>query len=160
MLIQSSFTLTFDLYRIEISPTAPVAAARENCLVYVDIGYPEGLQYLVANTRFAGDATLDKGVTLSEQTGYYYSDKDFMISTNATVQGPKAGSFDITSEDPDKSSNTLWSPCGRPATLNIYLRAFLKSTVANASGVFPSDLPGGLLGQFNLTTGIVWRTCM
>ncbi|PVH75403.1 hypothetical protein DL98DRAFT_318555 [Cadophora sp. DSE1049] len=157
---KASFTLTFDLFRLDISPTASVAAGRKNCLIYVDIAYPMGVQYLVANTTFAGNATLDKGVTLSQQTGYYYSDRDFMTSTNATIEGPKTGTFEITSEDPYKATNMLWSPCGRLANLNIYLRVFLKSTAVNATGVFPSDLPGGLLGQFNLITGIVWRTCV
>lgn len=67
-----SFTLVFDLYRVEVSPTVSITSARKNCLILVDLTYPAGIRYSIPNTTFVGDAALDTGVTLSQQVGYYY----------------------------------------------------------------------------------------
>ncbi|KAH9205368.1 hypothetical protein DL95DRAFT_376280 [Leptodontidium sp. 2 PMI_412] len=157
---KESFTLVFDLYRVEVSPTASITSARKNCLILVDLTYPAGIRYSIPNTTFAGDAALDTGVTLSQQVGYYYIGREEESSTNMTLEGPKSSHFEFTDQHPRSAWDTVWwSPCGQPQSLNINSRVSLKKTIANATGVFPADLPGGLLGQFSWITGLVWRRC-
>ncbi|KAG4430021.1 hypothetical protein IFR05_014490 [Cadophora sp. M221] len=160
LLMVYSFTLIFDLYRVEVSPTAPITAVRKNCLILVDLTYPAGIQYSIPNTTFVGDATLDAGVALSQQVSYYYTGREEASSTNMTIEGPKSSHFEVTDQHPYSAwESTWWSPCGQPQSLNINSRVSLKKTTANATGVFPADLAGGLLGQFSWITGLVWRRC-
>lgn len=66
-------TLIFDSYVASIGPGIAVTENRKNCQLNVDLLYPGGFQYSVFSADYRGYAAVDKGVTGTIKSTYYFS---------------------------------------------------------------------------------------
>ena len=66
-------TLIFDAYIASIGPDVKTIENRKNCQINVDIQYPGGFQYSILSADYRGYAAIQKGVTGTLKSTYYFS---------------------------------------------------------------------------------------
>ena len=105
-------TLIFDSYIASIGPSVAVTESRKNCQLNVDIQYPGGFQYSVLSADYRGYAAIQKGVTGTLKSTYYFSGQTdqvcFCLELRACFNGKIADPF-------SPPPNTL-SPARLPGT--------------------------------------------
>jgi len=112
-------TLLFNNYTASIGKNVPRSEARKNCQVSLDLQYPQGYQYSVADVTVRGYIDIDEGITATVQSRYYFQ---------GAVGGKDAISrYDISRKFSDSFSKSdgvpfeslVWSPCGAVAAAQI-----------------------------------------
>jgi len=66
-------TLIFDAYIASIGPGISVTEQRKNCQLNVALDYPGGFQYSVMSADYRGFSAIDKGITGTLKSTYYFS---------------------------------------------------------------------------------------
>lgn len=69
----TTMTLIFDSYVASIGSTVAVTENRKNCQLNIDLLYPPGFQYSIFSADYRGYAALDKGVSGTIKSTYYFS---------------------------------------------------------------------------------------
>lgn len=83
-------TLIFDSYIASIGPGIAVTEQRKNCQLNVDIQYPGGFQYSILSADYRGYSAIQKGVTGTLKSTYYFSGQtDQVISISAQAFGQR-----------------------------------------------------------------------
>ncbi|KAF1978877.1 hypothetical protein BU23DRAFT_524477 [Bimuria novae-zelandiae CBS 107.79] len=147
-------TLIFDSYIASIGPGISVTEQRKNCQINVDIQYPGGFQYSVLSADYRGYASIQKGVTGTLKSTYYFSGQTDQSSTEYTFTGPVIG--DYLKHDQAASTSTVWSPCGASGLLNINSQVRLASTVPTATGLLTTDSTDL---KFTQIAYVQWQKC-
>lgn len=70
---RSVVTLIFDSYIASIGPGIGVTEQRKNCQLNVDLEYPGGFQYSILSADYRGYSAIQKGVTGTLKSTYYFS---------------------------------------------------------------------------------------
>lgn len=81
-------TLIFDSYVASIGPGVAITESRKNCQLNVDIKYPGGFQYSVLSADYRGYASLQKGVSGSLKSTYYFSGQSAQVRPSSSVIHP------------------------------------------------------------------------
>jgi hypothetical protein len=66
-------TLIFDSYIASIGPGISVTEQRKNCQLNVELLYPGGFQYSILSADYRGYSAIQKGVTGTLKSTYYFS---------------------------------------------------------------------------------------
>jgi hypothetical protein len=173
---QSTLTLVFDSYVASLGPGISVTENRKNCQLTVDIQYPGGFQYSILSADYRGYAAIEKGITGTLKSTYYFSGQQAQVScahyhrkprlanprqstTEQSFVGPING--DYVKSDKAESTSTVMSPCGASGMLNINSQVRLTSTVPSTS----PNKPTGLLTtdstdlKFTQVVSVQWQKC-
>ena len=70
---KSTITLSFDAYTVQSGPNIPATDRRRFCQLQLKLKYPSGFQYSIFGADYRGYASLEKGVTGTTQSTYYFS---------------------------------------------------------------------------------------
>jgi hypothetical protein len=81
-------TLIFDAYIASFGPDVKATENRKNCQINVDIQYPGGFQYSILSADYRGYAAIQKGVTGTLKSTYYFSGSQDQVRT-VTLQVPE-----------------------------------------------------------------------
>jgi hypothetical protein len=73
-------TLIFDSYVASVGPGVAATESRKNCQLNVDIKYPGGFQYSILSADYRGYAALQKGVSGTLKSTYYFSGQTAQVS--------------------------------------------------------------------------------
>jgi hypothetical protein len=76
---QSTMTLIFDQYVASIGPNIAKTEERKNCQLNVELLYPGGFQYSVMSADYRGYASVDKGITGTMKSTYYFSGQQTQV---------------------------------------------------------------------------------
>lgn len=147
-------TLIFDTYIASIGPTVAVTENRKNCQININIKYPGGFQYSVLSADYRGYAAIQKGVSGTLKSTYYFSGQTAQSSTQYDFVGPVTG--DYLKHDEAISTSTIWSPCGANGLLNINSQVRLTATNASASGLLTTDSTDL---KFTQVAYVKWQKC-
>ncbi|EOA86682.1 hypothetical protein ACJQWK_08419 [Exserohilum turcicum] len=147
-------TLIFDSYIASIGPSVAVTEQRKNCQLNVDIEYPGGFQYSILSADYRGYSNIEKGVTGTLKSTYYFSGQTAQSSTQYTFEGPVTG--DYLKHDEADSTSVVWSPCGTTGMLNINSQVRLTSTNSKATGILTTDSTDL---KFTQVVYVQWQKC-
>lgn len=162
-------TIIFDAYTASIGPGVAVTEQRKNCQLNIDIRYPGGFQYSVLSADYRGYASIQKGVTGTLKSTYYFSGQTDQVhpsslplqkmltaqsTTDYTFTGPLTG--DYLKHDTADSVSTVWSPCGAQGLLNINSQVRLTSTNTKATGLLTTDSTDL---KFTQVAYVQWQKC-
>ncbi|KAF2221196.1 hypothetical protein BDZ85DRAFT_266442 [Elsinoe ampelina] len=147
-------TLIFDSYVAALGPSTSILENRKNCQLNVGLRYPGGFQYSVFSADYRGYAALDKGVTGTQKSTYYFSGQSQQTSTQTDFYGPMSKDYLI--HDEAEVTSTIWSPCGAQGLLNINSQVRLTSTDSKAKGVLTTD---SIDTKFTQKIYYKWRKC-
>lgn len=76
---RQTMTLIFDSYVASIGKGVAVTENRKNCQLNIDLHYPGGFQYSIFSADYRGYAALDKGVTGTQKSTYYFSGQSAQV---------------------------------------------------------------------------------
>ncbi|KAF2875863.1 hypothetical protein BDV95DRAFT_626260 [Massariosphaeria phaeospora] len=153
---RSTVTLIFDSYIASIGPGVALAEQRKNCQLNVDIEYPGGFQFSILSADYRGYASLEKGVTGTMKSTYYFSGQQDQSSTEYSFVGPLTG--DYLKHDQAESTSIVWSPCGANGMLNInsQVRLATSSSASKATGILTNDSTDL---KFTQVVYVQWQKC-
>lgn len=151
---RSTVTLIYDSYVASIGPGISITENRKACQINLDIQYPGGFQYSILSADYRGYANIEKGVTGTLKSTYYFSGLSPQSSTTYTFDGPV--SQDYTKHDEADSTSVVWSPCGKPANLNVNSQVRLTSSSSKASGLLTTDSTDF---KFSQVVYVQWQKC-
>ncbi|KAK8122949.1 hypothetical protein PG984_011619 [Apiospora sp. TS-2023a] len=152
-------TFGFDAFQTYIGPGTNVSDRTKNCQLHLNLKYPGGFQYALVDSTYHGYAQLEKGVTGTFLSTYYFSqDASATTTTRTSITGGgvwEAGQV-YTKEDKIPTTSVIWSPCGQTGLLNVNNRIALTSTNKTASGsISDDDATVAFTQQLHLN----WQTC-
>ncbi|KAF2010550.1 hypothetical protein BU24DRAFT_427665 [Aaosphaeria arxii CBS 175.79] len=151
---RTTVTLIFDSYIASIGPGVAVTEQRKNCQLNVDIQYPGGFQYSILSADYRGYASLQKGVSGTLKSTYYFSGQTAQSSTEYNFVGPLTG--DYLKHDEADSTSIVWSPCGASGALNINSQVRLQSSSSSATGLLTTDSTDLKFAQ---VVYVQWQKC-
>jgi hypothetical protein len=151
---RTTVTLIFDSYIASIGPGIALTEARKNCQLNVDILYPSGFQYSILSADYRGYANLQKGVTGTLKSTYYFAGSQEQSSTTQDFTGPLIG--DYRKSDKADSTSVVWSPCGAEGMLNINSQVRLASSNSSAQGILTTDSTDL---KFTQVVYVAWQKC-
>jgi hypothetical protein len=121
--------------------------------------YPGGFQFSVLESTYHGYAQLEKGVTGTFYSTYYFS-QDAAATTTTQTSITGGGIWEqgqvYTKSDKIPTASYIYSPCGANGILNINNRIALTSTNSSASGSITDD---DATVAFTQQLNIQWRSC-
>jgi hypothetical protein len=151
---RTTVTLIFDAYIASIGPSIALTESRKNCQLNVGLLYPGGFQYSVLSADYRGYASIQKGVTGTLKSTYYFSGQTEQTSTTYEFKGPVTG--DYLKHDQADSTSVIWSPCGAEGMLNINSQVRLAATNASAQGLLTTDSTDL---KFTQVVYVQWQKC-
>jgi len=80
---RTAITLIFDEYIASIGPGIAVTEQRKNCQLNVNLQYPGGFQYSVLSADYRGYASIQKGVTGTLKSTYYFQGDQKQVGCQA-----------------------------------------------------------------------------
>jgi hypothetical protein len=151
---RTAVTILFDSYIATIGPNINVAEQRKNCQLNVAITYPGGFQYSVLSADYRGYAALQKGVSGTLKSTYYFTGDTKQTSTQYDFVGPVTG--DYLKHDEADNTSIVWSPCGTEGLLNINSQVRLTASNASATGLLTTDSTDLKFAQ---VVYVQWQAC-
>ncbi|EON99589.1 putative secreted protein [Phaeoacremonium minimum UCRPA7] len=152
-------TFGFDGFQTYIGPGTVIADRSKNCQLHLNLKYPGGFQFAVVDSTYHGYAQLDKGVTGTFFSTYYFSqDASATTTTQTSITGGgiwAAGQV-YTKQDQVPTASVIWAPCGANGILNINNRIALTSSNSTASGQITDD---DATVAFTQQVHLSWRPC-
>ncbi|KAK8075411.1 hypothetical protein PG997_010074 [Apiospora hydei] len=152
-------TFGFDGFQTYIGPGTQVGDRTKNCQLHLNLKYPGGFQYALVDSTYHGYAQLEKGVTGTFLSTYYFSqDASATTTTRTSISGGGVweGGQVYTKEDKIPTTSVIWSPCGQTGLLNINNRIALTSTNSSAFGQISDD---DATVAFTQQLHVNWQTC-
>lgn len=152
-------TFGFTEFQTFIGPGFNPKEKNKNCQLHLQLKYPTGFQFAVLDSTYHGWAELDKGVTGTFSSQYYFSQSaDQTTTTTTRIEG--GGVWEMgqpyTKTDAIPTTAYIYSPCGANGILNINNRIALQSNNASARGLITNDdATIALTQQVHLN----WRPC-
>lgn len=152
-------TFGFDGFQTYIGPGYDPTAKTKNCQLHLNLKYPSGFQFAVVEATYHGYALLEKGVTGTFFSTYYFSqDAKATTTTQTSIQG--GGIWEqgqvYTKADRIPTASYIWSPCGASGILNVNNRIALTSSNRTAIGEITDD---DATIAFTQQLNIGWRSC-
>ena len=152
-------TLGFDKFQTYIGPNERAAERTKNCQIHLTLKYPTGFQFSTVESTYHGYAQLDKGVTGTFFSTYFFSqDASATTTTQTSIAGGGvwADGQVYTKVDKVPTASYIWSPCGAQGTLNVNNRLALTTTDSKASGQLTND---DATFKFTQELQLLWRPC-
>lgn len=121
--------------------------------------YPTGFQFSTVESTYHGYAQLDKGVTGTFFSTYFFSqDASATTTTQTSITGGGvwADGQVYTKVDKVDTASYVWSPCGAQGILNVNNRLALTTTDRNAAGQLTND---DATLKFTQNLQLLWRPC-
>jgi hypothetical protein len=150
----TSFALYMHDFVAETGSRIPFSAKRKNCMLSVDLYVPAGWSYSIAEVEYKGYVDLDRGVTATQASSYYFQGSSLTSRLSTIMKGPKQASYTI--KDILGIEALVWSPCGATRALNINAQVSLQSTNRSAFGLITLDR---IRGNIEQVYGLKWKRC-
>jgi len=154
---RSTVTIIFDSYEATIGDGAKFSDRVKNCNLNFGVNYPPGYQYTLYKNDYTGYALLEKGVTATQTSSYWFAG---FVGDKPTFKsiwyGPYSDQYTFT----DTLATTSYSPCGQSTTLNINTQLVLTSSNPKAQGLINTQtIDTKIITKYQHTYGVTWRKC-
>ena len=143
----------FDEFWVEKGPGIPRGEKRKFCTIALNLKFPEGFSFAMADVHFEGFAEIPEDSTGSLKTEYYFPHFTDKVGTTKKIDGPFEDDFDKS--DTAGVFSQAWSPCGFNVPLNIKTTLQLSGPTSDPA-IMTVDQATGLLTQL---FHIKWKEC-
>jgi hypothetical protein len=143
--------LSFDRFVASAGPSVEVVEKRKFCALTVELDFPEGFSFSVADVDFRGFADLGAGIVGTQRASYYFSgsppgeEPEF----RTVLRGPYNATY--SHRDALGPHTAVWSPCGAIAPLVIRTSVDIDNQ-RNLTGT-------GRMTVSEQTYRLMWRRC-
>ncbi|GBG75443.1 hypothetical protein CBR_g20073 [Chara braunii] len=134
------------------STDGSLADQRKACTVTVSLSYPRGFVVKVGTVTLRGYANLEKGVTGTVKTQYYFSGLLGTAKVSRTINGRFNNNFEFT----DQFVSAVYSKCGVQRSLNLLSEVRVNPGSSGKNGIVTIDSQDLALVQ---VLQLIWETC-
>lgn len=152
---KTAFTLIFDQYIAEAGPGVANNQKRKNCQINIDLAFPGGWSFTIADIDYRGYASLARGVKGVQKSTYYFQGDAHQVSAETLLRGPKDGDYHLRDELALVAD--IWSPCGASRSLNVHTQVKIDNT-ANSRG-YGMLTVDSVDGTFQTILNLKWKRC-
>lgn len=150
----SDLEVTFQSFAALVGVGAKATDFRKNCQLGLEVHYPTGFRYAIAQVNYRGHAILAPGASATQRSNYYFSGEAPGAFVSHTFTGPMDAVWQTT--DASDLATVHFSPCGQDVTLNI------NTEVRVNAGSSDTSTTTSLMSMDSATTdtySLIWRTC-
>jgi hypothetical protein len=149
----SSFTLLFSNFVATSGPDVSIPESRRNCVINIDLRYPQGWSYSVATVDYRGYMAVPEGVTAIQRSAYYFSGQVGQAVTESRWNGPNYDDYLVRNEI--GISKLVWSRCGTVERGNINTQVRLQGDLTQSAQITVDSIDGTVKQIY----GLQWRKC-
>jgi len=150
----TALTAVFSEFQAVAGPGVPLKDNRKACRLTLGVKIPKGYNFGLKSIDSAGYYQLDKDVTATQGSYYYFQGEVAQANARTTYTGPIPGKAYINKETYDQTS-TVRSPCGGEVILNISNDVRVNNSKnKDGEGAIAKDLV-----NFKQTLHVDWRAC-
>ncbi|KAF8464687.1 hypothetical protein BDZ91DRAFT_821825 [Kalaharituber pfeilii] len=151
----SNIAIGFSSYVATAGPDISIKENRKNCLININLVYPQGWSYTVHDTDYRGFLSLDDKVTAMQKSTYFFTGDIRQIDTWNSWVGPIQGDYKF--RDTIEKAAIVWSSCDAKTTLNIntQIRVDNKDN-KEGSGLITTD---SVSHKVTHIIGFQWKKC-
>ncbi len=151
---RTSFTVTYSNYLAQAGPDSEPTDFRKNCQLILQVNYPQGFTYGIAQADYRGFAHLQAGATALEQAGYYFQGQSQTARKGHTFRGPHSDNWQAT--DSTEWGAIVFAPCGEKKLLNVNTE--LRVNAGNSRGtsfIAMDSTDGAVSTRYHFS----WKRC-
>ncbi|KAF8458749.1 hypothetical protein BDZ91DRAFT_742989 [Kalaharituber pfeilii] len=151
----SNVAIAFDAYVASVGPDISITESRKNCLINVNLVYPQGWSYTVYTTDYRGYVDLDAKVTALQKSSYFFTGDNKQMDAWSSWTGPFTDDYKFT--DTIEKSAIVWSSCKAKTTLNINTQIRVDNKMnKKGSGMITTDV---ITHKVTHILGFQWKKC-
>ncbi|RKT56205.1 DUF4360 domain-containing protein [Saccharothrix australiensis] len=127
---RTSFTVTYSQFLAQAGTGSEPTDFRKNCQLTVQLSYPQGFTFGIAQADYRGFAHLQAGASGMEQGNYYFSGMSPTARKSHTYHGPLSDNWQAT--DSTQWDAIVYAPCGERRLFNVNTE--LRVSAGNSRG--------------------------
>ncbi|KAF8464688.1 hypothetical protein BDZ91DRAFT_628573, partial [Kalaharituber pfeilii] len=151
----SNVAIAFDAYVASVGPGIAITENRKNCLININLVYPQGWSYTIHDTDYRGFVSLDDKVTALQKSTYFFTGETDQMEAWSSWTGPIELDYKFT--DTIEKAAIVWSSCDAKTTLNINTQIRVDNKANKAgSGLITTDV---ITHKVTHVLGFQWKQC-
>ncbi|MFD0200506.1 MULTISPECIES: DUF4360 domain-containing protein [Saccharothrix] len=127
---RTAFTVTYSQFLAQAGAGADPTDFRKNCQLALELSYPQGFTYGIAQADYRGFAHLQRGAVGLEQGSYYVQGTSPTARKSHSYTGPFSDNWQAT--DTTEWDAIVYAPCGEQRMFNINTE--LRVTAGTSTG--------------------------
>ncbi|MGM1064694.1 DUF4360 domain-containing protein [Saccharothrix sp. Mg75] len=128
---RTAFTVTYSQFLAEAGGGSQPTDFRKNCQLVLEVTYPQGFTFGVAQADYRGFAHLKHGASGLEQGNYYFTGTSPTSRRSHAFAGPYSDNWQAT--DTTEWDAIVYAPCGERRLFNVNTE--LRVQAGSSSGV-------------------------
>jgi hypothetical protein len=153
----TAFTVTYSDYLAQVGVGAKPTDFRKNCQLNLQINYPQGFTYAIAQADYRGFAHLVDGATGLQRANYYFQGTSPTVPKSHAFDGPYSDNWQTT--DRTDVASLVWAPCGESRNLNVNtelrVNAGTSDPAKSTSFMAMDSTDGSVRTEYHLS----WKKC-
>jgi hypothetical protein len=152
----TAFTVTYSAFTAMAGPGAQPTDSRKNCQIAVEVNYPQGFTFAIAQVDYRGFADLAASDVGTEQANYYFQGDSETAHVSHRFNGPRRAGWQAT--DATTLASLVWAPCGERRDVNINAELRVDKGTASPrkqSSMTMDSTDGSIKNLYHLA----WKTC-
>ncbi|KOX27539.1 hypothetical protein ADK67_14140 [Saccharothrix sp. NRRL B-16348] len=127
---RTAFTVTYSQFLAQAGADSEPTDFRKNCQLTLELNYPQGFTYGIAQADYRGFAHLQRGAVGMEQGNYYFQGMSPTARKSHSYAGPFSDNWQAT--DATEWDAIVYAPCGEQRMFNINTE--LRVTAGTSTG--------------------------
>lgn len=149
-----TLSLLFDSFIAEIGPHVSQISSRKSCTVTMNLSYPNGWTFAVAEVKSFGYASLERGVNATQSASFHFQGN---IAASAQLKMRLTGPLDRDYQFNERFSadQLVWAPCGVQRAISITTQLVLENSSNKKGRGLLTYGDEQSINRFKL----IWRRC-
>ncbi|QFZ19324.1 DUF4360 domain-containing protein [Saccharothrix syringae] len=114
---RTAFTVTYSSFLAQAGGESDPTDFRKNCQLALELTYPQGFTFGIAQADYRGFAHLQQGATGVEQGNYYFQGTSPTARKQHSFGGPFSDNWQAT--DTTEWGSIVYAPCGERRLFNL-----------------------------------------
>lgn len=152
----TAFTVTYSDFMAQVGPRSRPTDLRKNCQMGVQVTFPQGFTFAIAEADYRGFAHLAAGASAIQRANYYFQG----MSQNAYSTHPFSGPYNNVWQATDVAAvlSLVYAPCGDQRIVNINTELVVDegSSSPAATSFMTMDSTDG---SVNTIFHLAWKRC-
>ncbi|GAA3856808.1 DUF4360 domain-containing protein [Saccharothrix violaceirubra] len=151
---RTAFTVTYSQFLAQAGDSTSPTDFRKNCQLGLQLNYPQGFTFGVAQADYRGFAHLQSGATGLEQGNYYFQGTSPTARKSHSLRGPFSDNWQFT--DSTEWSAIVYAPCGERKLLNVNAELRVNAGSSKGTSFIAMDSTDG---RISTRYHFSWKRC-
>ena len=154
---RKAFTVTYSEYMAQVGVGTKPTDFRRNCQLALDVHFPQGFTYAIAEADYRGYAHLERGATGTAAASYYFQGYSQTVRATHPFNGPLDDNWQTT--DTVGVAALVYQRCGDQRNLNINTELRVNAGRSNPKKTTSFMSMDSTDGNISTVYQISWKRC-